>query len=144
MGNLAAAAYALFESHPEVKRVCVVNDARMHECYTASFERDPEGGMPDEVRAPELVKPEDVVQILRQDNVQAVIGTALAAYAEEILVPEGVVAIETEQVSARQIVELAAVMMKAGLVTDPHLAAPLYVRNRVALTIEQRRAGEKL
>lgn len=100
--------------------------------------------MPDEVRAPELVKPEDVVQILRQDNVQAVIGTALAAYAEEILVPEGVVAIETEQVSARQIVELAAVMMKAGLVTDPHLAAPLYVRNRVALTIEQRRAGEKL
>lgn len=144
VGNLAAAAYALFESHPEVKRVCVVNDARMHECYTASFERDPEGGMPDEVRAPELVKPEDVVQIMRQDNVQAVIGTALAAYAEEILVPEGVVAIETEQVSARQIVELAAVMMKAGLVTDPHLAAPLYVRNRVALTIEQRRAGERL
>ena len=46
--------------------------------------------------------------------------------------------------SARQIVELAAVMMKAGLVTDPHLAAPLYVRNRVAHTIEQRRAGEKL
>ena len=52
--------------------------------------------------------------------------------------------IETEQVNAEDIVRLAAVMYAHGQTVDPHLAAPLYVRNRVALTIEERRAGEKL
>lgn len=144
VGNLAAAAYSVFQSHPDINRICVVNDARMQECYTASYERAAQGGMPLELRAPELVKPGDVKECLLADDIEAVIGTAFTAYGEEIEVPERVTVIETEQVSAKEIVELAAVMFAAGMTTDPHLAAPLYVRNRVALTIEQRRAGEKL
>ena len=116
----------------------------MHECYTASYERAAQCGMPLELRAPELVKPGDVKECLLADGIEAVIGTAFTAYEEEIEVPERVTVIETEQVSAKEIVELAAVMFAAGMTTDPHLAAPLYVRNRVALTIEQRRAGERL
>ena len=144
VGNLAAAAFAVFAKHPEIKRVTIANDARMHECYTGTFERAEENAAPIEVRAPELVKPEMLTHYLEEIGVDAVAGTALSAYPDEICIPEGIRLIETEQVNAEDIVRLAAVMYAHGQTVDPHLAAPLYVRNRVALTIEERRAGEKL
>ena len=143
VGNLAAAAHAVMRAQPHVTRLAVVNDARMHECYAACFARG-EGGVPEEVSAPELVKPEMLEVYFTETAAEAVTGTAIAAYAEEVRVPESLAVIETQPVSAEDIVRLAAVMYGAGLTTAPHLAAPLYVRNRVALTIEQRRAGEKL
>lgn len=143
VGNLAAAAYCVMQKYPDVGRVAVVNDARMHECYAGCFERDSEG-VPAEVRAAELVKPEMLTDYLIESRADVVVGTALAAYSQEIGLPESVRVIETEQVSAEEIVKLAAVMYDRGQTTDPHLAAPLYVRNRVALTIEQRKAGERL
>ena len=88
VGNLAAAAYSVFQLHPDINRICVVNDARMHECYTASYERAAQGGMPLELRAPELVKPGDVKECLLADGIEAVIGTAFTAYEEEIEVPD--------------------------------------------------------
>lgn len=143
VGNLAAAAYAQMQKDPSVNRITVVNDARMHECYTGTYERG-EDGTPAAVREAELVKPETLASYLTDVGAQAVTGTALSAYADEIRIPEGVRVIASEQILAEDIVRLAAVMFVKGETTDPHLAAPLYVRNRVALTIEQRCAGEKL
>ncbi len=143
VGNLAAAAYAVFQQQRHIQRLVVVNDARMHECYTACFQREKEGDLI-EVRSAELVKPEMLADYLVETKAEAVVGTALGAYPDEIVLPESVRLIEADPVSAEEIVKLAAVMFDKGQTTDPHLAAPLYVRNRVALTIEQRRAGEKL
>lgn len=141
--NPAAAAYALFARFPDIRRVAVINDARMHECYAAAYERDADGA-PLEVQAPQLIAPEGVAVFLRESGAQAVIGTALEAYAREMALDGSVQAIKTEQTTAEDVVRLAAVQYARGQTTAPQLAAPLYVRNRVALTIEQRRAGEKL
>lgn len=147
VGNLAAAAYGVMRADETVTRLVVANDARMHECYTASFTRGADA-VPETLTEPELVKPEMLAEYLAKASADAagaaVTGSALAAYSDEIAVPEGVRVIDTEQVTAEDIVRLAAVMYEKGETTDPHLAAPLYVRNRVALTIEERRAGEKL
>ena len=83
VGNLAAAAYAQMQKDPSVNRITVVNDARMHECYTGTYERG-EDGTPAAVREAELVKPETLASYLTDVGAQAVTGTALSAYADEI------------------------------------------------------------
>ena len=46
--------------------------------------------------------------------------------------------------TAGAVAEAARRQFLAGDVTTAALASPIYVRNRVALTIEERRRGEKL
>ena len=45
---------------------------------------------------------------------------------------------------AVDMLEIALAAFEAGKTVPPALAAPLYVRDRVALTSEERRRGEKL
>ena len=45
---------------------------------------------------------------------------------------------------ALDLAALGAILFKLGLAVIPELAAPLYVRNHVALTIEERAAGKRL
>lgn len=47
-------------------------------------------------------------------------------------------------VTALDLAALGAILFKLGLAVIPELAAPLYVRNHVALTIEERAAGKRL
>lgn len=143
VGNLAAAAFTVFRKNAQVHNVAVVNDARMHECYAAFFEAATDRS-PCEKRAPELIKPAMLSDYLTETGALSVAGTALSVYKEEALVPQTVTALTTEPVSAEDIVMLAARMFEEGDVVKPQFAAPLYVRNRVALTITERLAGEKL
>lgn len=143
VSNLAAAANTLFALNPAIESAAIVNDARMHECYAAAFTRG-EDGIPVEIRPPELIKPAMAAEYLTDTKVHAAAGSAFAAYADEIKVPESVQLCPLEAVSAQDIAVLAARMFEKGETVEPHLAAPLYVRNRVALTIKERAAGEKL
>ncbi len=141
VGNLEAAA-----SHLQVEgvrgRVLVANDARMNECYTAVFDlTDTEIK---EVVAAGLVKPEAIEETLLTTKAAVVTGSALEVYADAVGVPEGVTVFAAFETTAEDIARVALGKFAAKDVTTPQLAAPLYVRNRVALTIDERKAGEKL
>ncbi len=128
-------------------RLLVAHDARMHECYMAVFEveGDREGEVSvHQLAAPELVKPVMIAEAARTHAVEAAAGSAFAAYAEDIKLPEGTTVLEPFATTAADIARVGLALYIAGRTTRAEEAAPLYVRNRVALTIEERRAGEKL
>lgn len=120
-------------------RVWVGVDARMREMYYAAFAVDG-----DEVRtviepacaAPELVPEPDGADWYG-------VGSALAVY-REVLLPRLVshcIAIEPNVVAtAAAVARIAAVRLARGEATDPALAAPIYVRDKVALTTAERLA----
>lgn len=136
-----------------VGRLLAAHDARMHECYTAVFEIEGAGEAAcedeascriRELLAPELVKPAMLEAAARDYQVTGAAGSGLAAYADAIRLPEGVAVLPAFETTAADIARVGLALWQQGKTTRPEDAAPLYVRNRVALTIEQRRAGEKL
>ena len=127
-------------------RLLVAHDARMHECYTAVFDVIREGEEVDvkEVLAPELVKPADLAEEAEKFSVEAAAGSALDVYALDIALPASIKRLPSFETTASDIALLATTLFARGQTTPAQLAAPLYVRNRVALTIEERRAGQRL
>ncbi len=72
-------------------------------------------------------------------------GTARAAYAGVFDAPEDAALWDGPSTGlAASIGRLAFEDFKTGRTVSPALAAPIYVRNRVALTIEERARGERL
>ena len=57
---------------------------------------------------------------------------------------EGLQIVESTASHPEAIVRIATRMAKAGETIRPELAHPVYVRNRVALTMAERAAGERL
>lgn len=141
VSNLTAAATAFHREHPDVARLLVALDARMHECYVAGYVWD--NGRMTETMAPALAAPGDMAALADQHAAQAVTGSGLKAYAEEIAL-SGLITDPERTVSAREIAFVAQSLVAAGKVVPAAQAAPLYVRDRVALTIAERAAGEKL
>lgn len=146
VGNLTAAA-RLWAGSGRRGRLAVVNDARMSQCYAAAFEiaGNATGGA-DLVELSEavLLEPGDVADFARRHGCSAITGSALGLYG---ITPEALAGIEWlagRQASALDIADEAAVRFALGQTVAPQLAAPHYVRNRVALTKAQREAGEKL
>jgi len=127
---------------PKGTRIAVLNDARMNECYAALFEADPEG-LPVTVEEAKLVKPADAAAWVRDAGATVAAGSAAAAYPEEIRFPDDV-QVYSETADAVDMLGIALAAFGAGKTVPPALAAPLYVRDRVALTSEERRRGEKL
>lgn len=141
VGNLDAAALAAFDHVPAARIVCVALDARMHEVYCGVFARA--GGAVRALAAPALAAPADVVVLAERHGADALVGNALVAYADELNRFGGTKRPDIEA-SAAGIARLALVALEQGRTVDPASAAPLYVRERVALTIDERRTGTTL
>lgn len=140
VSDLRALAQRVLDEEPEVTRVLVCNDARMHEVYSGSFERDPAGfaaaigaervGKPDAVRLPpqwQSRSPPLLVPMVAA-------GSGFAAYPE-------LRAAFTSQVTrvredlwprAAEIARLAIAEVRAGRLLNAEEAVPVYLRDDVA------------
>ena len=125
-------------------RLAVMNDARMQEAYSALYEvvEGPRGVR--EVLAPQLVKPADARRWLEEAKVDALCGSAAGVYAEAFNLPEGFPVHEIPEDMVMRIARLGLADEAEGRTMIPALASPLYVRDRVALTMQERARGERL
>ena len=135
IGTLAALAAA-----SQADRVVCCLDARMGEVYHAAYER--RGGDWHEVHEPSLCRP-DVVPDL-PSGAWAGCGSGFAVYRaalESRYAGKLARVIDNLAPHAREIAVLAAVEFGHGGAVSAELAAPLYVRNKVALRIDERSKG---
>ena len=122
------------------KKVIACLDARMGEIYHAAYEK--QNGEWLEVSVPALFKPEDAPKVNGDDWVG--VGTGWLVY------PDVLQAVYGEQLrempapdhhshpTATSIAELALPTFEAGLARPAHEAAPIYIRNKVALKMSER------
>lgn len=119
-------------------RVLTVLDARMAEVYWAAYERESDGWRA--VSAPQLALPESVVVPAGGDWVGA--GNGFAALGE-VLRPRLAAQLaridDTLMPDAAAMAPLAACAFERGEAMDAALAAPIYLRDKVALTVDERR-----
>ncbi|NMG45600.1 tRNA (adenosine(37)-N6)-threonylcarbamoyltransferase complex dimerization subunit type 1 TsaB [Aromatoleum toluvorans] len=119
--------------------IYVATDARMGEVYSAAYRmRD---GFPLEVVPPGCCAPE--LMTLPAEGKWFGIGSAFAAYGDRIppAVLEGLEAAERDAVPrAADVALLGARLARDGGLVAAELAAPLYVRDKVALTTAERLA----
>ncbi len=132
-------------------RVLVANDARMGEIYLAAYVQNP--GAPsgfDEILAPCLLKPgmlDNFVVKSMEGVTWSGVGTAfdVPALAHPLLTSQRVAVTPLPNIrfpSAADLILVAQKLLRASgdaATIRPHDAAPLYVRNKVAMTIEERR-----
>lgn len=141
VGNLAAAA-DLLRRRGARGTVVVAHDARMNECYCAAF--DLHDGAVQEREGAQLVRPQDLPAFIEGVSAQRVAGNGFAVYAQQIALPDTLELLPDYELTALDIAHAARTLVARGELTSAALAAPLYVRNRVALTIEDRARGERL
>jgi tRNA threonylcarbamoyladenosine biosynthesis protein TsaB len=122
------------------EKVIACLDARMGEIYHAAYEK--QNGEWLEVSAPALFKPEDASKVNGDDWVG--VGTGWLVY------PDVLQAVYGEQLrempapdlhshpTATSIAELALPTFEAGLARPAQEAAPIYIRNKVALKMSER------
>jgi tRNA threonylcarbamoyladenosine biosynthesis protein TsaB len=119
--------------------VLVAADARMGEIYAAAYRND--GVEPAEILAPRCIPPEDLRLPGEGEWIGA--GSGFAAYAERLpaALRQGLAAIHAQAVpTARAVARLAARRAARGETIAATQAAPLYVRDKVALTTAERLA----
>ncbi len=124
-------------------RVVACLDARMGEVYHAVYERSGAGWYT--VMEPGLYKPDQLPAI--EDRDWAGVGNGWAAYADQLhgCYGEQISATMPEQYpEARAMLTLAMPQLEAGHGVPAAEAAPVYIRNRVALKTQEREAGLKL
>lgn len=138
VGNLEALARTAFDRFPETTRMLCANDARMREAYVAVYQRDGDG--PSESSAPALIAAADLAALVERWHPDAVVGDAPAAFAAELAALAATTRLVSLRATAASIAACAVQRWLSGAGTAPALAAPLYVRDHVALTIEERRA----
>lgn len=132
---------ALAEASGE-SRVIACLDARMGEVYHAAFIK--QNGEWVEYSATQVCKPE-ASPVLEGDWVG--VGSGWAAYGEILgqIYAKNITKIMSEITpTAVAILQLAKPVFAAGLAKPASEAAPIYIRNRVALTTAEREAGHKL
>ena len=151
VSNLEAQAEWLREAHPELAApgavVAVLNDARMHECYAGVWRVPVEADARlEKLDGPVLAAPEAAADYLKRFDAALLCGSAAKVYGSEMGLDavEGLQIVESTASHPDAIVRIAARMAKAGETIRPELAHPVYVRNRVALTMAERAAGERL
>lgn len=140
IGNLPAIAFDAFEHQPAARVVLVAQDARMNEAYCGVYSQTSGPGRVNELMPPSLVAPGDLVALAQRHHVDALAGSALVAFEKALQAFAGT-RIGNAPGQARAIASLAVDAFLASATVDAALAAPIYVRDRVALTVEERRAG---
>ena len=120
-------------------QVLTVLDARMAEVYWAAYQREGEGWRA--VSGPQLALPESVVVPVGGEWVGAGNGfAALGAVLRPRLAAALVRIDDTLMPDAAAMAPLAAAAFARGEGMDAALAAPIYLRDKVALTTDERRA----
>ena len=134
--TLLATGYAFRD---QARRIAVLNDARMNECYGAVYQRDEKGFHC--VSREQIVKPELAPDWIAQNGADLVVGTAIDVYPMIFTVPS-----HYAHPDAQAMIQwyLDTQEDSKALWIKSDLAAPLYVRDRVALTIKERALGAKL
>ena len=130
---------------PTGTRILAAFDARMHQAYCAVYEKAEEGARLSELVPAELVNPDELAGLAESFGVALASGSGVRAFPESFAVLGDRVTLNPDAtVTALDLASLGAILFKLGLAVIPELAAPLYVRNHVALTIEERAAGKRL
>ena len=141
VSSLAALALEAPEAPEDDEAILAVIDARMGEVYAASYRRDGDGGLValDEER---VCTPEAL--LLPEAPHWHVVGSGWATYAQvlgERLTGALRSASGNRYPQARHVAELAAIEFAAGRASAPEHALPVYLRDKVALTlVEQGKA----
>jgi tRNA threonylcarbamoyladenosine biosynthesis protein TsaB len=136
VSSLAALALEAPEQEQDAAILAVI-DARMGEIYAACYRRDANGGLV--ALDDERVCTPDALQ-LPEAAAWVVVGSGWASYADvlrerltgALLHADGAV-----YPQARHVAELAAVEYRAGRVLAPEYALPVYLRDKVALTLAE-------
>lgn len=136
VGNLRALAAQAFSSVGDGDLLLAAIDARMNEAYCAIYRRDE---AVTEIRAPTLERPPSLAQLAADEKVGIVAGNALNVFAGVWPQTRTWVALPSATSTAATMALLARGDSKRGLAVAPEHAAPLYVRDHVALTVEERR-----
>ncbi len=136
VGNLRALAANAFATTAAGDVLLVAIDARMSEAYCAIYRRDEQVS---EVRAPALELPTSLPQLATAQKVDILAGNALTAFASIWPCQSSWAIAPDATSSAAAIARLARSDATRGLSVTPDQAAPVYVRDHVALTIEERR-----
>jgi tRNA threonylcarbamoyladenosine biosynthesis protein TsaB len=137
VGNLRALAARAFALVETAELVLTAIDARMNEAYCAVYRR----GDAVEIRRPALASAAGAVELAHKCEVDVVAGNALTAFADAWRQAGGRWRELPElRADALDLARLARIDFAAGLAVDPADAAPLYVRDRVAFTSDERRA----
>jgi len=136
ISSLAALA---LEAPEDDAAILAVIDARMGEIYAASYRRDGHGGLIalDEER---VCTAESL--LLPQADAWNVVGTGWATYADALSRRLGITPRATDGAcypQARHVATLAVNEFKAGKACVPELALPMYLRDKVALTLAEQR-----
>lgn len=122
-------------------RVLTVLDARMAEVYWAAYQHDGEGWRV--VAEPQLALPESVMIPPGGDWMGAGNGFAALGAVLRPRLEAGLVRIDdTLMPAAAAMAPLAARAFERGEGLDAALAAPIYLRDKVALTVDERRARQ--
>ena len=90
-----------------------------------------------EIRAPQLARPAELAALAR--DADAVAGDALIAFPEVLPALDGRILMPGLRADAADIVRLAGTESMRQRAVAPHDAMPVYVRDHVALTTEERR-----
>lgn len=137
----AVAEEARFEwasQHPdEPSPACItaVLDARMDELYVQTFALNQNHCL---ALAPSRTVAPQSLQLVPDATLQLLAGNVFAVYAERLpTLPSGCHSLSVLP-SARAMLRLAPLLMAAGKAQEPAQALPLYIRDKVALTTDER------
>jgi len=137
VGSLEALALAACEAAPGARSVLAAIDARMQEAYWAVYSVI--GGRLEQVSAPALASASELAAICRRHAPDLVAGNALRSFPEAAAQLSCALAPDV-RASAASIARLATRKFIAGEAAPADRVAPVYVRDRVALTVDERRA----
>jgi tRNA threonylcarbamoyladenosine biosynthesis protein TsaB len=141
VSGLAAMAWATYgqsEQNSQPLSITALLDARMGEIYVGSFEASPSGiRLTDEIQLTT-----QAVLIGSGKAAPVVCGNCFSEYPELVnhYATQNTQVFPDQVPSAKAIAELAVFELNKGNVLDAALAAPLYVRNKVAKTVAERLA----
>lgn len=144
--SLLAMAYAAFEergAQPSI--ITVAMDARMQEIYHATYHIDEHGF--DALTPPSLSSTADFIQAQQPWQTQTnygLVGNAVVVFDElaswAVNAKVSVCAVDHSSPHAKDFMVAAQNAYLKGHVTEPDLVAPLYVRDKIALTTDERAA----
>jgi tRNA threonylcarbamoyladenosine biosynthesis protein TsaB len=131
-------------AHADTLDIAVAMDARMNEAYAGRY-RWAQGAW-HTLLAPGLYALPTLAVVWADapasggTGLQAVAGSALAAFGDRVPWPAGALAVALEHDRAAALLNLAVQAARAGVGVDAALALPLYLRDKVAQTTQEREA----
>ena len=124
--------------------VTVALDARMDECYWASFVPADAAQDASGWHALSAIQVSGPQTVIAPSQPYWLVGNAATVFGDQLTAATGATTVLPEVAPhAREIAALGLRLLAAGHTVRPEDAAPLYVRDKVALTIEERQAVQQ-